>query len=280
MPLYQQEEEARLRQQLSSKAVNLAVQGCWEEAEAVNRSIIEKFPADVEAYNRLGRALTKLGDFVRAREAYLKALEIAPSNAIAKKNLSRLASLPESIVTPDGDRCRVTPELFTIEAGRAGMVKLYNIASPEVLAKISFGDQVRLNVKGGRLVVESEQGDYLGEVESKQALRLIKLIEGGNGYAAAILNIKENEVQVVIKEIYQHPSQMGYLSFPVKAAERLRPYIKESLIGSKISADESGAIEEVEYPEEEDEYSKSEGESLPEGFSVVSENGERGEVET
>ena len=40
-----------------------------------------------EAYNRIGRALTELGDFNRAKEAYLKALELAPGNTIAKKIL-------------------------------------------------------------------------------------------------------------------------------------------------------------------------------------------------
>jgi Flp pilus assembly protein TadD len=62
---YQQEEDekARVRQRLSKEAVNLALQGRWEEAEATNRDIIEKFPSDVEAYNRLGRALTELGNF-------------------------------------------------------------------------------------------------------------------------------------------------------------------------------------------------------------------------
>ena len=58
---YQEEEEkAQLRQQLSKEAIDLALQGRWEEAEAVNRDIIKRFPTDVEAYNRLGRVLTGL----------------------------------------------------------------------------------------------------------------------------------------------------------------------------------------------------------------------------
>jgi tetratricopeptide (TPR) repeat protein len=288
MVYYQQEdEEARLRRQLSGKAVELACQGRWEEAEAINKSIIEKFSSDVEAYNRLGKALTELGDFAQAKEAYLKALALAPENAIAKKNLARLASLSESITTLGGKHTdflpfrvrarKVAPEFFTTEMGKSGVVNLCNLASGEVLAKVGLGDEVQLSVKGQRLTVESAHGEYLGEVEPKHALRLVKLIKGGNGYAAAILSLGENEVQVLIREVYQDPSQMGRLSFPVQATERLRSYLEESFLRRKIAIDEAG-VEESGSPEEEAEYSRAGEEPLPEGFTVVGETGDEGEL--
>jgi tetratricopeptide (TPR) repeat protein len=285
---YQQEEETILRQRLSKKAVDLAVQGRWEEAEAVNRDIIEKFPADVEAYNRLGRALTELRKFAQAKEAYLKALELAPNNAIASKNLARLANLPEPLVTlgsehhqitPVKERSqRVAPEFFTAEMGKTGVVRLCDIASEEVLAKTGAGVQVYLNVRGQHLVVENEGGEYLGEVEPKQGLRLIKLIEGGNRYAAAILSYRGNEVQVFMREVYQHPSQVGRPSFIVKPVEHLRPLFHPhpSPLPSRERGGEIEAIEAMEeplYPEEE-EYLEEEEESVPEGFSVLDEDGE------
>jgi tetratricopeptide (TPR) repeat protein len=284
---YQQEEEekARLRQRLSKEAIDLALQGKWEEAEAVNRDIIEKFPTDVEAYNRVGRALTELGDFDRAKEAYFKALELAPENAIAKKNIARLTSLSESMATLSSepqkastrraqDR-RVALDLFITEMGKAGVVNLHNVASNKVLAKMGFGDQVHLEARGQHLIVESEDGEYLGEVEPRQGLRLIKLMLGGNRYDAAILNVEEGKVQVIIKEVYRHPSQAGRPSFLVKATEHLRTRIKESLLRRGIVTDESEDSPELGYPEEE-EYLGPEEESLPEGFTVVGEDGERG----
>ena len=287
-PYQQEEEETQLRQRLSKEAVTLALQGRWEEAEVVNRDIIEKFPADVEAYNRLGRALIELEDFARAKEAYLKALECAPNNYIAKKNLARLDSLPASVVASVDDPHRapllrphlrgVAPELFTAEMGKAGVVNLVALASSDVLAKVGFGAQVHLRAKGQHLTVESEGGEYLGEVDSKQGLRIIKLIKGGNRYAAAILNVGENEARVVIKEVYQHPSQVGHLSFPVKATKHLRSDFKESLLKRKIIAEEGDVMEAVESPEEA-EFFKSEEESLPEGFFVVGEDGEKEEFE-
>jgi len=284
---YQQEKEekARLRQRLSKEAIDLALQGKWEEAEAINRDIIEKFPSDVEAYNRLGRALTELGDFDGAKEPYLKALQLAPENAIAKKNLARLTSLSESIATlkkshqktaiSKAQARRVALDLFITEVGKAGVVNLHSVAPVEVLAKMGFGDQVHLKAKKQRLTVTSEDGEYLGELEPRQGLRLIKLMRAGNRYDAAILNVEEGKVQVIIKEIYQHPSQVGHPSFPVKATQHLRTRIKESLLRRGIITDEGELIPESEYLEEEEELGPEE-EALPEGFTVVGEDSERG----
>jgi len=284
---YQQEKEekARLRQRLSKEAIDLALQGKWEEAEAANRDIIEKFPTDVEAYNRLGRALTELGHFDAAKEAYLKALQLAPENAIAKRNLARLTGLSESMATLKRSHQKtptskvqargVALDLFITEVGKAGAVSLHSVAPVEVLAKMGFGDQVHLEAKKQRLIVTSEGGDYLGEVEPKQGLRLIKLMRGGNEYDAAILNVGEDRVQVIIKEIYQHPSQVGHPSFPVKATEHLRTRVKESLLRRGIITDEGEPVPESEYLEEEDELGPEE-EPLPEGFTVVGEDDERG----
>ncbi len=284
---YQQEEEekARLRQRLSKEAIDLALQGRWEEAEVVNRDIIEKFPSDVEAYNRLGRALTESGDFDRAKEAYFKTLELAPDNAIAKKNLARLTSLSESMATLRSDpqkastrriqARRVALDLFITEMDKAGVVNLHNVASGKVLAKMGFGDQVHLEARGQHLIVASQSGEYLGEVEPRQGLRLIKLMQGGNRYDTAILNVEEDTVHVIIKEVYQHPSQVGRPSFLVKATEHLRTRIKESLLRRGIITDENEASPELGYLEEEEELGPEE-ESLPEGFTVVGEDGERG----
>jgi phosphopantetheinyl transferase (holo-ACP synthase) len=284
---YQQEKEekARLRQRLSKEAVDLALQGKWEEAEVINRDMIEKFPSDVEAYNRLGRALTELGHFDAAKEAYLKALQLAPENAIAKKNLARLTGLSESMATlkrshqktptSKAHARRVALDLFITEVGKAGAVNLDSVAPVEVLAKMGFGDPVHLKAKKQRLIVTSEDGDYLGEVEPRQGLRLMKLMRGGNKYDAAVLHVEGDKVQVIIKEIYQHPSQVGHPSFPVKATEHLRTRIKESLLGRGIIADEGELVPESEYLEEEEELGPEE-EPLPEGFTVVGEDGARG----
>lgn len=275
--VYQQEEErTRLGKRLSQEAIALAIQGRWEEAVAVNKSIIERFPNDARAYNRLGRALIELGEFAQAREAYSKALELVPNNVIAIKNLARLAGLSESTTTMDSGQRKVASELFITEMGKAGVVNLCNLASWEVLAKMGVGAQVHLEVRGQRLVVQSQAGEYLGEVEPKYGLRLVKLMRGGNRYAAAILSVAEDGVQVIIREEYQHPRQAGHPSFPSTATEHLHAYAKELSLTHDIAIDEGEAPKEVEYVEEGGVYPEDEDKALLEGFSVLEEAGDEG----
>jgi hypothetical protein len=276
MPYQQEEEKSRLEQRLSREAIALAIQGCWEEAVAANRNIIEMFPTDADAYNRLGRALAEQGEFTQAKEAYAKALGLAPNNVIAKKNLARLAILSESKAISGGGHHKVAPEVFITEIGKARVVNLCKLAPKEVLAKMGLGDQVRLEVKGQRLVIKSEHEGYLGEVDPKHGLRLAKLIEGGNEYVAAVFSVEENGVKVIIKEVYQHPSQAGHISFPVTAAEQLH---EEALVNHGFTAEENEAPEGVESPEEESGYEEEGARALPEGFSILEEANEKGEIE-
>lgn len=241
-------EKARLKRLRTKEAITLAMQSRWQEAVDTNRSIIQVFPDDVDAYNRLGKALTELGRYDEAKEAYSRALNIDPHNSIARKNLDRLFHLKEAQLWT-GDGPKVAPRLFIEETGRTGLTKLHYLAPPEVLARVTAGDQVYLRVKGQDMVVENAQGDYLGRVEPKLALRLIKLMEGGNRYMAAIANVGEEGVKVILREVFQHPSQAGRPSFPSKVIEDFRPYIKDSLFKYGFEEDEELAVEEME-PEE------------------------------
>ena len=91
--VFQAEDRTRSKRHHADVAIQMALQGQWEQAVDLNRSILESFPADVDACNRLGKALTELGRFADARDSYMKAIESDPLNLIARKNLSRLATL-------------------------------------------------------------------------------------------------------------------------------------------------------------------------------------------
>jgi hypothetical protein len=54
-----EEERTHIQNQYSRKAINLAVQGQWEEAIAINKAILELFPEDVDCFNLLGKAWLK-----------------------------------------------------------------------------------------------------------------------------------------------------------------------------------------------------------------------------
>ena len=69
---------ARLKRDLGQEAVNLAIQGEWLRSTEVNKAILELFPDDVEAMNRLVKALIELGSYVDARAVLDRVCETAP----------------------------------------------------------------------------------------------------------------------------------------------------------------------------------------------------------
>ncbi len=222
---YQEQRQGRLKRLRSKQAIALAMQGRWHEATAANKSIIESFPHDVDAYNRLGRAYMELGEYPLAREAYNRAVELDPCNAIAAKNQRRLSHLGETMAGARGDSYHAEPQHFIEEMGKAGVVNLGHLAPAAVLVRMVAGVAVNLKIDGTNLVVESGGGEYLGQVEPKHAQRLIKLMQGGNEYRAAVVSSAEDKLTIIIREVYQHPTQAGQPSFPPRGAEKLQPYV-------------------------------------------------------
>ena len=234
-----QEETAKTKSKLAETAINLAMQSKWEEAVTANQYIIEHFPEDVDSCNRLGKAFTELGRYAEAREAYGKALKLEPSNMIAKKNLARLSGMREAVREVDATRAKLDPKIFIEETGKTTVTALNNIASKDVLAKVTAGDPVNLKVSDSSVIAETEPGDYIGQVDTRLGLRLIKLMENGNRYSGAITGIDGSTIRVIIKEVYQAPSMVGRLSFPSKApTTAFRPYTKDSLVRYDIGEDE------------------------------------------
>ncbi|HEU4760441.1 MAG TPA: tetratricopeptide repeat protein [Dehalococcoidia bacterium] len=226
--VFQAEDRAKAKKQQAELAIQLALQGRWTEAVQLNRSIIDSFPTDVDAFNRLGKAMTELGRYGEAREAYMKALEIDPLNSIARKNLARLATLGEEAAPRAGSQ-KLSPQMFIEEMGKTGITTLIR-ADMDIAARMTAGDQVLLQRQNGTLIIKTTNAEYIGEIEPRLAQRLIKLMDGGNEYVAAISALGEQDVRVFIRETFQHASQTGKLSFPPTVTESFRPYVKERLL--------------------------------------------------
>lgn len=253
----QTEDKTRVKRVRTEQAIQFAMQSRWDEAISANRAIIAVFPEEADAYNRLGKALSETGKIKEAREAYNQALAIQPTNTIARKNLERLASA-KAKAEPDKAQ-QVDTSLFIEEMGKSGVTVLKPVQT-KMLVTLSAGDEVALKTVGSRLTVETMAGDYLSDVEPKLALRLTRLINGGNKYAAAVAGLNGDSVRVIIKETFQHPTQAGRLSFPAgKAGDVVRPYTRESLVRSDMD-DDDDASEEVEEWEEAEPEAEAEAE--------------------
>jgi Tetratricopeptide repeat len=234
---YQVEDRARLRK-LNDQAISLAMQNKWEDAVEVNQAILAVAAKDVDALNRLGRALTELGRYREAREAYSRALQVDPLNSIAQKNLTRLSTLTVE-AEQAAARAKVDPRFFIAETGKTGVTNLVRLGSREVVAKMAVGDQVTLHADGRSLMVINARGETVGQIEPKLAQRLIGLVTGGNRYAAAVMSIDNSGVRVIIRETYQDPRQAGKVSFPTKGDTGTeRAYIKGSLLRFDAESDD------------------------------------------
>src|SRR5712692_2454826 len=225
------EEKAQLKVQWTRLAIDQALASQWEDAVTTNRNILNFFPTEPEAYNRLGKALSELGRYSEARQAYTQTLKYSPNNTIAKKNLDRLSLLQEEPILTHAGVERIDPRLFIEETGKTGTTDLINIAPASVLAKVGVGDRVQLHVNGHTLMVRNPAGEDIGQIEPRLANRLINFMEGGNRYAAAILAMEQGQVRLIIREEYQHPSMFGKVSFPSQGVgDTIRAYTKDSML--------------------------------------------------
>ena len=55
-------------------AVLHAMQGKWKDAIKSNEEIILENPTDVDAFNRLGKAFSEIGEIKKSKNAFQKAL--------------------------------------------------------------------------------------------------------------------------------------------------------------------------------------------------------------
>lgn len=241
------EEKARLKKQWTDLAIKQAQSSQWDEAVLTNKNILQLFPTEPDAYNRLGKAHSELGQYAEARDAYSQTLVYSPKNTIAKKNLERLALLPESALQARPVAGRIDPQLFIEEAGKTGLTELINLIPGSTLAQVAVGDRVQLHVIGHTILVRTGAGEDIGQIEPRLANRLINFMEGGNRYAAAVLAAENGQVRLIIHEEYQHPSMFGKVSFPSQGSgDTIRAYIKDSIL-RRDHEDEDELVGDDEY---------------------------------
>jgi tetratricopeptide (TPR) repeat protein len=252
MALGEADTTTRLRRQLGEAAISHATRGEWEDAVTANRQLLGLGP-DIDALNRLGKALAELGRHDEALTAYEGALERDATNRIALRNVERLRLLAANArPAANGKRGpgKAPAAVYIEEMGKTGRARLMNLADSSVLAPRSPGDAVDLAVESDELVARVG-GAVIGTVEPRIAVRLFKLIATGNRYEAAITAINESggELTIIIREVFTHPTNFGKVSFPTlgHAGTGVRPYMK----GSALRYDDDEEVEEADDDSEE-----------------------------
>ena len=209
----QVEQSPKLKRMKSNEAISLATKGRWQDAVVRNREILEVFPDDVEALNRLGKAYAETGRYSEARKSLERSLQIAPTNSIARKNLERMTGMEDAPILPTARRA--TPQVFLDESGKSTTTSVVGLPSAEALGQVHNGDMVHLEVDGATVAVVNRTGRQLGRLEPRLASRLIKLQGGGNKYVAAVASVSnDGGISVVVRETYQSAKMSGVVSFP------------------------------------------------------------------
>ena len=229
------------------KAISLALNGEWAEAAELNRAILKNSPDDIEAMNRLGKSLMELGKYSEAKAVLARVVELAPYNSIAKKNLGRLDQLKTAPNPAKNTRkSGGVPQHFIEESGKSGITVLQKAATGPIVASIGPGEPLTLVVDKNAIVVSAREDEYLGRLEPKLASRLIRLMNGGNRYQAAVIGVKEQGIKIIIRENYRHPSLHDVCSFPTKGRGENRIYLGESLTrymeDGELDEDEEGTV--------------------------------------
>lgn len=253
MALDDAEIQTRQRRQLAESAIAQATRGEWEAAVTSNRQILELGP-DIDAANRLGKALAELGRHAEALEAYEQALERDATNRIAMRNAERLRVLLAAAKPGRNGKGKVEKApatLFIEEMGKTGRARVMTLAARRALAPLSPGDAVELVPAGDQLEARVSS-QVIGTVEPRIATRLLKLIATGNRYEAAITALPEagTDLTIIIREAFTHPSNFGHVSFPTGAQATgggVRPYMK----GSALRYDDDDETEETDEDSEE-----------------------------
>ncbi len=256
---------AKFRRSLDREAVDLALKGEWERAAQVNRAILELFADDVEAMNRLAKALIELGSYEEAGSVLDRLVNVAPYNNIARRNRARLEQMRAQVKTNDGAvatsrharKAAGAPQLFIGESGKSATTLLRQTPRRLSPALVSPGDPVSLRLEHHAVNVYADDGQYLGQVDPRLGHRLSRLIEGGNTYEAAVIGFHDEGISVIIHETHRDRSLQHVASFPTRAAPLPGARIeRDNDPADLLSADE----ETADADEEEEEGVIDEGE--------------------
>jgi tetratricopeptide (TPR) repeat protein len=262
MTAFPTEDRLRQKRAKSDQAIVLASKNRWQEAVDLNREILDMFPNEVDAYNRLGKALTELGRYAEARDAYARAVKLDPFNGIATKNLQRLGKLAaEGAAAPPPSP--VDPRLFIEESGKTTVTQLTDVRRTDATAKLSAGDHLKLARRGNQVIVTDTADQEIGRIEPKLEQDLIKLLDMGNQYSVFVTAANEQTVHVIIRETHRSAAMGNRPSFRPSAAPEggVRAYTREGVLRYELEEEEE---EEEELGEEEEE----ETEAVPADMDV------------
>lgn len=194
---------------LSQEAITAAKNQDWQSALALNQAILEQEPHDVAALNRLGLALMQLKQIDEAKKVFKQVLSVDKSNIIANKHLKKISNNQVANLQTFSDT------YFIEEPGKTKIVDLHRLASKQILAQLSVGQQCQLTIKSHFICVLTTEGTHIGSLPEDISFRLSKLIKNGNEYSCVVHSYTDKTCAVLITETKTSEKNAHLQSFPV-----------------------------------------------------------------
>ncbi len=236
MAAYQPDGRNRVARRLAEDAHKRAVAGDWEGAAEINRQILGASPRDVEAMNRLGKALVEIGDLDQAIEVYRQALSFDSSNVIAQRNAGRLeqlisakaADVPAATAAHRSGNA-VQASVFVEEVGKTFVTDLVRPTVDAILTQLAPADDVDLQIEDKNVAVYDQHGNRLGQLEPKIAQRMVRLMESGNRFKGYVVALTGVTARIILREIYHDPDSPYPVAFQRQATIAApRPYLRDT----------------------------------------------------
>ncbi len=258
-------------EKLKERAVEVAIQGNYQEAIRINTEILEHNPQDVDSLMQLAHAYWQIGDLHKAKDYYKRTLEIEPNNNLARKRLALLNSVTKKHPGPlERKKGRIVPITDLIEEpGKTKIVRLGNIGKPEHISLLSIGEEVFLNIRKRKIEIRDTGGNFIGYLPDDISKRLTEFINHGGKYEAFVFSIDKNEIKVFVREIKKASRYRKVSSFIYEdIIPRLEDEEDEEETPDKDLEDDEDAIltpdeiiedddeDEEEDDEEEDRYNE------------------------
>lgn len=213
---------------LAKKSIKMALAGNWQEAETINKQIVNLQPENIEALLRLAKAYTNLNKLPLAKKTYKKVLKLDRYNPIAKRNITRLGKIKNGLGNKIGNS---TSPFFIEEPGKTKSVCLIRVTDEQKLATLEIGEPVNLVVNPRSISATTTDNQYLGRMPDDLAFRLIQLVRGGNRYKACIRLVEKNRLQIFVKEIKRSKRNNSIPSFPLKSdREEYRSFLPAEIL--------------------------------------------------
>lgn len=200
------------------RAVDLSLDGKFEEAMVILNEVLEKSPEDTDALLQLAHCNMQCGKLKDAKKLYRSVQKIDPNNLLAQKKLAVIADLlQKKLQKGKRNSGRIIPITYLIEEpGKAKIVRLSTIGKTEDISRLNIGEEVFLNIRKRKIEVRDADNNFVGYLPDDISKRIIEFLTGGCKYEAYIFVVDKNECKIFVREMEKSKAFSALPSFPLE----------------------------------------------------------------